>query len=153
MKGTNLVPGEIVDVEYVACPGCGDRRELIIDSDGNGGLLESMKECPTCRPSRIVVIPAGHKALTCQSCQRTFAEPLRRGPLPPSLSEVPMMATVRHVRDLGFCYEVSTDGFERPATVIHLDYERREFYCASCDDGACDHAHAVLMHVVDRENR
>lgn len=67
----------------VPCPGgCGGIVLAHLGTDGNGNLVESAEPCPSCRPSRIIVVPPGHRRLVCERCDRSFVRKRQRGRLP-----------------------------------------------------------------------
>lgn len=66
------------------CPICHRKLRIEIDTDGNGGMIETVESCPVCTPrrSRIIVKRPDERQLVCEKCDRTFTRARQTGRLP-----------------------------------------------------------------------
>lgn len=66
------------------CEGCGNELDVIIDTDGDGGLVDHVRPCKTCERKRVL---EGHLKLRCESCGRVWYRPRQVGRPPKTCPE------------------------------------------------------------------
>lgn len=77
-------PSKPYDERAAVCRRHDRKLRITIDTDGHGGVVDKVEECPDCRRERVLFRKPDpdERALICEGCNRTFIRKRQRGRLP-----------------------------------------------------------------------